>query len=124
MAHILLVDDHQAVRSALVRYLRLHGHSVTEVASARAALEHAGESFDVVVTDLKMPGLGGAELVRGLRARGVDAPVVLMSGRFPHAEEAAVADFVLQKPFSPEVLCSTIDRVLGTDTENGGVVGA
>lgn len=124
MAHILLVDDHDAVRSALVRYLRLHGHIVTDVASARAALEHAYDPFDVVVTDLKMPGLGGAELVRALRAHDVDAPVILMSGRFPHAEEAAVADFVLQKPFSPEVLCNAIDRVLGTDVENGGVAGA
>lgn len=124
MPHILLVDDHTAVRSALVRYLRLHGHAVTDVASARAALEHAEKRFDVVVTDLQMPGLGGAELARSLRIRGVDAPVILMSGRFPHAEEAAVADFVLQKPFGPAALCDAIDHVLGRDSEDGGVAGA
>lgn len=124
MPHILLVDDHHAVRSALVRYLRLRGHTVTDVASAREALERADQGIDVVVTDLQMPGLGGAELARNLRDRNVEAPVILMSGRFPHAEEAAVADFVLQKPFGPEALCKAIDRVLGEASRDGGVAGA
>lgn len=124
MAHILLVDDHHAVRSALVRYLRLHGHTVTDVDSARAALERAHEPFDVLVTDLQMPGLDGAELARSLRARGVDGPIILMSGRHPDAEEAAVADFVLQKPFGPDALCKAIDGVLGSEPGEGGVAGA
>lgn len=124
MAHILLVDDHHAVRSALVRYLRLHGHTVTDAASARAALEHADGAFDVVVTDLQMPGQSGAELARSLRARDVACPIIMMSGRLPNAEEAEVADFVLQKPFGPEALCNAIDRVLGSESGEGGVAGA
>lgn len=112
MAHVLLVDDCGPIRSALSRYLTLHRHTVTDVSSAREALERVGPDVDVVVTDLTMPGMGGAELLRALGDRGVTAPVILMSGRLPYPDEAAGAAFVLQKPFGPEKLCEAIDRAL------------
>lgn len=120
MANVLLVDDHVAVRSAVSRYLtRRGGHEVTEADSGRSALEKVGPDVDVVVTDLEMPGMGGAQLLEALRERGIHAPVILMSGRFPHQEEAARAAYVLLKPFNPQELCDLIDRFArGAPTED------
>lgn len=112
MTHVLLVDDYRPLRFALARYLRLHGHTVTEVANVRAALEQVGEHVDVVIAALSMPGRSGAELVRALQGRGVRAPVILTSSAFPRPGETSGAAFVLQSPFDPEQVLEALDRVL------------
>lgn len=116
MAHVLLVDDYRPIRSAVTRYLRLHGHTVTEAANVRAALERSDERVDVVVTALAMPGRSGAELLRALRGRGTTVPVIMISGRFPAAEETVGAAFVLQRPFEPMALLHAVDHVLAPET--------
>ena len=113
MAKILLVHDHPTIRHAVKSYLERCDHTVTAAPSARAALEAAGEELDIVVTDLELPGMGGMGLIQGLRERRVVAPVVLLSERFLHAEEAAAVEFVLLKPFSPDQLTDAIGSVLG-----------
>lgn len=118
MAHVLLVDDYRPIRSAVTRYLRLYGHTVTEAANFRSALERVDDGVDVVVTALTMPGRSGAELFRALRGRGMTAPVIMMSGRFPAPEEMFGAAFVLQRPFEPMALLHAVDHVLSTGATN------
>lgn len=117
MAHTLLVHDHPAIRHAVKGYLERSGHAVTTAPTARAAVELAGPEIDVVVTDIERPGTGGVDLIHALRERNLLAPVILLSGRSPHAEEAATAAFVLLKPFGPDELDDAIKAVLGDSTK-------
>lgn len=112
MPHILLVDDDDAVRRALTRYLQLHQYVVTAVPDGRAALEHVGPHTDVVVTDLNMPGMSGLKLTAALRGRGVQAPVILMSGGDPTPDQVERVDYLLRKPFGPGDLIDLLDLAL------------
>lgn len=120
MPHILLVDDDDAVRRALTRYLQLHGHVVTAVPDGRVALEHVGPHTDIVVTDLNMPSMSGLKLTAALRGRGVRAPVILMSGGELTPREVGQVDRLLRKPFGPRDLSDLIEAALrpssGRDT--------
>jgi DNA-binding NtrC family response regulator len=78
---ILLVDDDETLRHAHSRILRNEGYAVVTVADgdqAEIAFDVGG--FDVVVSDIDMPGQGGIDLLRSIRARDQDVPVVLLSG--------------------------------------------
>jgi two-component system cell cycle sensor histidine kinase/response regulator CckA len=119
-ARILFVEDEQHVRALGVRVLMRAGHEVVEAANAEEALalfEKAGD-FDLVCTDVVMPGLSGPELVSRLRAlRGRSTPPVLfMSGYFKQAIEEAdellLEGLLLQKPFTPDQLLSAVDGLL------------
>ena len=80
---ILLAEDHDLVRASAMRVPQRGGHEVTAVSDGREALAliEAGESFDLIVSDVEMPELGGRQLVAALDARAVHVPTVLMSGQ-------------------------------------------
>lgn len=121
MAHVLLVDDYRPLRFALARYLRLHGHTVTEAASVRAALEQVGEHVDVVAAVLSLPGRTGAELLRTLHDRRVRVPVILTASGSPHPGETSRAAFVLHSPFDPEQMLDAVARVVSHDATDGAI---
>lgn len=78
--HILVVDDEEAVRYVFERYLSIVGYRVSIAADGFEALRlHQADRADVVITDYKMPGMNGDELLR--RLRGIDAglPAVMIS---------------------------------------------
>jgi len=78
---VLIVDDEQELVSALAERLDLRGfdtHGVTDGATALERLR--SEPFDVVLADVKMPGLGGLDLVRTINAERPGLPVVLLTG--------------------------------------------
>jgi DNA-binding response OmpR family regulator len=78
---VLLVDDEQELVSALAERLDLRGfetHGVTDGATALERLR--SEPFDVVLADVRMPGLGGLDLVRTINAERPGLPVVLLTG--------------------------------------------
>ncbi|MGD8238848.1 MAG: GAF domain-containing protein [Armatimonadota bacterium] len=78
---ILVADDEAHVRSALIDALRADGHQVTECASGREAVALLGqETFDLVLTDLGMPGVTGWDVAKAARASGNDPAVVLLTG--------------------------------------------
>jgi CheY-like chemotaxis protein len=115
---ILVVDDEEFVRRAVSQLLEDFGFRSLVAHDGEHAIQVAeqhGASISAVLMDLTMPGIDGEETVRALRDRGVQAPVVLMSG---YGEQEAVARFhgsglasFLQKPFGGEELKAKLARL-------------
>src|SRR5277367_3340799 len=104
-AHILIIDDDANTLASLARAFRLAGHEATVCDNAAKALELAkSQRFDLILSDVVMPGKDGLSLLEDLRAQGINSPVVMMSGQ-AHIEMAVKAtrlgalDF-LEKPVS------------------------
>jgi DNA-binding response OmpR family regulator len=116
MASVLLVEDDPVVRSAVARALDGLGYAVLPVGTAMQALrEISGETFDLVVLDLGLPDVDGADALRMMR--GVcDVPVIVATARDDEAEIVrllnAGADDYLVKPFSSEHLAARLSAVL------------
>ncbi|HEY8122295.1 MAG TPA: sigma-54 dependent transcriptional regulator [Myxococcota bacterium] len=116
-AQILVVDDDRAMREMLASLFKERGLWVEEAASANAALELAAErEFDVVLSDIRMPGLSGIELIGQLRKLRPNTPVVLMTafGTIDSAVDAmrAGAFDYITKPFEPDAVTFAIDRAI------------
>jgi two-component system response regulator AtoC len=114
---LLVVDDDRAMREMLSSLFKERGLSVEDAASADAALARAAEQdFDVVLSDVRMPGLSGVELVGQLRRLRPGTPVVLMTafGSIDTAVEAmrtGAFDY-LTKPFEPDAVILSVERAL------------
>jgi DNA-binding NtrC family response regulator len=112
---VLLVDDEAIVRITLAGALELQGFKVLEADSAEEALRlMATESVDIVISDIRMPGMDGVELTATLRERFPDLPVILVTA-FEAEEvlEEAIhrgAYTVISKPCSPDRLAHVIRR--------------
>lgn len=117
-ATVLLVEDEAPLRTTVRRMLERRGYMVPECRHGGDALpvwrEH-GEHIDGVVSDVRLPELGGRELVAVLCAQRPTLPVVLMSGCSD--QDVVVGGMsqseVVAKPFSGDVLLAAIHRVLG-----------
>ncbi len=112
---VLLVDDDERVRSVMHDMLEIGGMDVMSVDGGEAALSALKrKKFDVVVTDLSMPGMGGIDLATRVKELHPDIPVVLMSGRATEQEDQEIRqariDHVLQKPFE---IASLVDAIAG-----------
>src|SRR5687768_12323286 len=78
---VLLVDDQPELRRLFYRTLTKAGHLVAMAANGRMAVELVAQrSFDVVISDVRMPDMGGVELLQALHAQDPDLPVLLVSG--------------------------------------------
>ncbi len=116
-AHLLIVDDEANTLASLARAFRLAGHEATVCDNAAKALELAkAQNFDVILSDVVMPGKGGLALLEELKAQGVIAPVVMMSGQADiemavRATRLGALDF-LEKPISTEKLLLTVENAL------------
>src|SRR5262245_50711335 len=117
MATVLIVDDDKNIRSHLATYLRGQGHAVetaSDGAEALAILEHL--DADVVLSDVRMAGMDGMELLREIRVRRPEAVVILMTayatvrGAVEALREGAY-DYLV-KPFDLDEVQLLIDRVL------------
>lgn len=114
---VILVDDDPHLRQALGQTLDLAGLAVQCLADARQlASQLPGDWAGVVVSDIRMPGVDGLELLRQLQARDAELPVLLITGHgdVPLAVEAMRAgayDF-LEKPFASEALIDSVRRAL------------
>ena len=81
-AHLLIVDDEANTLASLSRAFRLAGHEAAVCDNAARALELARtQKFDLILSDVRMPGKDGLTLLEELKAQGVTAPVVMMSGQ-------------------------------------------
>lgn len=114
---VLLIDDDEAMRRSTEQALELAGHHVRALSSAEAALAEAGPGFDgVVVTDIRMPGMDGMDLLARLSELDADLPVILITG---HAEVSLAVEAMrrgaydfIEKPFSIAALTAVLRRAL------------
>ena len=104
MARILVIDDDSGVRESMARMLRGAGYTVLAAASGEEGFDLArGDAFDVILSDMRMPGLSGLDVLRKLRDVHVDACFIVMTGfgtvdTAVEAMKLGAVDFV-QKPF-------------------------
>jgi two-component system C4-dicarboxylate transport response regulator DctD len=114
---VIVVDDEAPIREAIQQWLSLSGFTVQVFSRGDECLARLPEHFPgVVLTDVRMPGMSGLELLAQLQARDKDLPVILLTGHgdVPMAVQAmrdGAYDF-LEKPFSPETLISNLRRAM------------
>ncbi|MGE3614524.1 MAG: response regulator [Gemmatimonadales bacterium] len=128
--HLLLVEDEPSLRAAASRVLGEHGYRIDEAADATEALrliDAEGKRFDLVVSDVMMPGVGGGELARRLRDRQPPVPVLLTTG-FPQqlAIEAGAVPAevpVLAKPYGSADLLIAVRTALRAAQATAGKEG-
>src|SRR5262249_19575879 len=112
---VLLVDDERPMLRMLKSALGLYGYETAEAVDGGDALDLLREqTFDVIVSDVHMPGYPGLEFVETLRARACNTPVIMLSGR-PSPEVAKIAAEhgvfrYLVKPVMPPVLKQAIEQ--------------
>lgn len=120
MANILIVDDSSSIRQLASFTLKSKGHQVTESSNGQEGLNEAKKSnFDVIITDLNMPVLDGVDMtkeIRGLSAHKA-TPILMLTteseqGKKDQGKAAGVTGWIV-KPFNPDTLLKTVDRVTG-----------
>ncbi|WIE49273.1 sigma-54 dependent transcriptional regulator [Pseudomonas sp. GM17] len=114
---VMLVDDEASIRTAVEQWLNLSGFAVQLFSRAEDCLARLPRDFPgVILSDVRMPGISGLELLKEVQQRDADLPVILLTGHgdVPMAVEAmrdGAYDF-LEKPFSPQTLLSSLRRAL------------
>lgn len=122
--HALLIEDDARLASLTAKYLESNGLRVTTVADGARGLDAAVKSrFDVVLLDLMLPGKGGLDICRELRARS-DVPIIMLTARGEEADRVLGleigADDYLAKPFSARELLARIRALVRRSRGEGG----
>jgi DNA-binding NtrC family response regulator len=127
IGRVLVVDDHAAVRASVIDVLRQAGYAVEGLASAVEALPAMErQAFDVVITDLQMPGIDGLEFTRQIGRRGLPAEVIMITAHATIASAVEAMRFgafdYLEKPFDvaqlERVVAQAMDRRRLRDPEH------
>ena len=116
MARVLVIEDDAAINDVVATRLLRDGHTVTQAFSgseARLLLGEKGTTFDLVISDLMLPGATGEELVGLIRERDAATPVVVISARATPADKIGLldlgADDSLVKPFDLDELTARVE---------------
>jgi two-component system cell cycle response regulator CpdR len=119
MARILLAEDDTAVRDFVRRALEMDGHDVVPVSDGGEALERALspiDSFDLLLSDIRMPVVDGLALALQVGRERPDLPILLMTGYAEHRDKAygldALIKGVIQKPFTLEYIRNQVRDAL------------
>lgn len=115
--HILIAEDNEVSRDLMAGILKTQGYQIHGVADGTAAIEIIrNQHIDVALVDINMAPVGGFEFVKFLVSKGVDLPVVVITGDGSTdilTEASALGvDKVLQKPVEPKRLIQTVERIL------------
>ncbi|NTW03995.1 MAG: response regulator transcription factor [Oscillochloris sp.] len=122
MQHILIVDDEPTIVAAVRERLEREGLAVHTVSSGEAALECVTElPIDLILLDVGLPGIDGFEVLRRMRARGQDTPVIVLTARGDEIDrvvglELGADDYVV-KPFSVRELAARARSILRRSAE-------
>jgi len=127
---ILVIDDQSQVRAAVSLALRAKGFDVVTAENGYAGLRTFKASrFDLVIADIFMPEMDGVKLIKALRERNPDLPVIAVSGVHLHGSERTALDLFplahlsdvvcLQKPFGPAELLQAIAQATEKAATNG-----
>lgn len=114
---ILLVEDDRTLRQALAFNLEREGYEVRVAVDGEQALAAARDTgLDLVILDVMLPGMSGLEVLRAIRAEGIDTPVIVLSAKGDEIDRVVGlkvgADDYVPKPFSRPELLARIDAVL------------
>jgi len=115
-ALIAIVDDDDLIRGSLAGLFRSFGVGAETFPSAGSFLSGDPERFDVVVSDLHMPGMTGLELKRTLSERAMPIPVIIITAYPERAIEMSQSDkelYLLEKPVDSARLISCIEKAIG-----------
>lgn len=117
---ILVVDDDKAIRDILSDVLSFMGFSVVVARSGNEGFDlFLKDRFDLVLTDLRMPGMDGWDLAFHVKDRAPNTPVVLITGQqkeeVMESDKGDRVDFVLFKPFELKEMQKTVHRMLGAN---------
>ena len=120
-AKILVADDEQNLRRVLVALLRREGHEVVQASNGLEAIDRLGD-VDVVITDLRMPGADGMEVLRAAAKSHPHIPVIMITaygsvGQAVEAIKAGAFDYV-EKPFEQEQIRLIVDKAIGQAAAN------
>ena len=116
IAHILVVDDDDGIRTLVKKYLNENNYLVTTASSAEDALEKIKIiKFDLIILDIMMPGKNGLEFIKDNKKK-LDSPVILLTAKGEASERVegleVGADDYLPKPFEPKELILRIKNIL------------
>ena len=122
VARILVVDDNAMMRTVMRVPLERAGHEVTVAGDGESALKAVAgaAAFDLIITDIHMPRMGGVDLVHALRKSQSSAKVLVISGHVEGPELQSMtstktlgADGALEKPFTADRLVTKVAELLG-----------
>ena len=117
---VMLVDDEEGVRTSWQRFFRDRGVATTTAPDGASAIDQLSrQPVDVVVSDLRMPGKDGLELLEWLHVRQPDTRFIMLTGYGDKGLEGRVRELgavdYLEKPVSPDVLARAVERALAAD---------
>jgi CheY-like chemotaxis protein len=125
MTRVLVIDDEQYVRAAMVVALKANGFDVVAFESGRLGLSALDNSaFDLAIVDIYMPDMDGVRLIKALRERSPNLPIIAISGVMFRTSGRNVLNILanahelsgitcLQKPFRPKELVEAIQNAIG-----------
>ena len=124
MAHLLIVDDEEQIRTLIRKYAEFGGHTAEEAADGITAVKKAREkNFDAVILDLMMPKLDGMSVLKAIREKGDSTPVLILSAKSEIENKVdgldAGANDYLTKPFEVRELLA---RIRAMTRSSGGQV--
>ena len=123
MVRLLVVDDEPSMLEFLEIMLRKEGYDVTCTTSGKEAISFCGEtSYDMVITDIKMPGVTGLDVLRSVKEISPETIIILITA-YATMETAIQAmkegayDYI-SKPFSPQDLVASVEKVLEAEPQS------
>ncbi len=126
MFRILLADDEPRMRKLVSDFLKRDGYEIVEAADGNeAAAVFDSQAIDLAILDVMMPGLDGWSVLRHIKARRADVPVLMLTARAEDADQVLSfelgADDYVSKPFSPMVLAARVGAIFKrTARKDGG----
>lgn len=114
---VLVIDDEQIVLDSMVKILGSEGYDVTTASESAKGLSFALEDlFDLVITDIRMPVIGGMRILRDIKRSSPSTPVMIITGYATtqsavQAMKLGAADYI-EKPFAPDMLIATVKNVI------------
>ena len=129
--HVLVIDDEQVILDSVSRILTEEGFTVDTAIDSRRGLERALDGgYDLVLTDIRMPEIGGMRILRDIKRANPGVPVIIFTGYATvqsavQAMKLGAADYV-EKPFTPDALVNTvmaaIEKASEEEPEEQGLV--
>jgi two-component system capsular synthesis sensor histidine kinase RcsC len=123
-ARVHIIEDGELNRDLFERYVKEIGHMAVVASSGKEGLRiFETQKFDLVITDLSMPGISGLQVAKGVKKHACAVPVVLVSGWAQHQEEQRIKeagiDFVVHKPCTVKEFQDVVEEALWSRVIDG-----